>query len=667
MTANVSRGKSFSWGGAVLSLVLCSACGGNHEASRVSTPVTQMPAPLVQQNYSGPRSQYHIVPAGDVFRIIDTSGKQADGLVSGKAVLVFDDLRVSLQMFEALRGISGSEVNTIIDLYIAFFNRIPDAEGLLYWITQRKAGMSVDQIAQNFYLAAIAYSSLTSYSVSMTNDDFVKIIYQNVLGRSGLTAPSYIEVKYWSDELKNGRSRASLINAMLVSARSLANDAQWSWVTHLLDNKVEVARNYALEQGVSLNSQQENISKGMAVVRDITAINVSLAKQKIVINDPQFNLALDRYFAASGANQTVTQGAKVKLNASESFVPFGRSIRYQWQWLKKPNGSQASLSNDSSAQPEFIADTAGQYSLALTVTDGVQSSAASQVSVTATGATQSSLSLYLAGGVEAVEETAIDVIFHGTRAGHINSVSLVGQSCSKQSATATNEFVQFTCQTPSSQGQDQRMDYLRVSADDQAESWNSGPIYTSSRNFWRTYNGEMLVTGLAQYLYPGQVNSGAIIDLKVNALSGNLGDIGAASYYGSLKVGDAICPQVAGVDWRYQCPVMKTGTYSVHVQHDQNTRYIVGQTFQVYISSEGAVVSTPVVNGSCGSAHQFNGTSRPSQPSELCSAGTPSTIAGNGPWTWSCMGSGGGSSQSCTSDGGTSLPNIGFSFRTLIH
>lgn len=52
--------------------------------------------------------------------------------------------------------------------------------------------------------------------------------------------------------------------------------------------------------------------------------------------------------------------------------------------------------------------------------------------------------------------------------------------------------------------------------------------------------------------------------------------------------------------------------------------------------SATVVVSAPVVNGVCSATH-WN-----------CSAGTSTNNAGTGPWTWSCVGSGGGSTASCS-------------------
>jgi hypothetical protein len=70
------------------------------------------------------------------------------------------------------------------ELYVAFFNRVPDADGLEYWIGQYQGGQGINQIAEAFYNAGAQYSSLTEFSATMSNSDFVNVIYQNVLGRT---------------------------------------------------------------------------------------------------------------------------------------------------------------------------------------------------------------------------------------------------------------------------------------------------------------------------------------------------------------------------------------------------------------------------------------------------------------------------------------------------
>jgi hypothetical protein len=60
----------------------------------------------------------------------------------------------------------------------------------------------------------------------------------------------------------------------------------------------------------------------------------------------------------------------------------------------------------------------------------------------------------------------------------------------------------------------------------------------------------------------------------------------------------------------------------------------------------GASVPPTAVNGVCGSA---NGTVLASTPTtNLCSVGAASSVTGSGPWSWSCAGSNGGTTASCS-------------------
>lgn len=65
-------------------------------------------------------------------------------------------------------------------------------------------------------------------------------------------------------------------------------------------------------------------------------------------------------------------------------------------------------------------------------------------------------------------------------------------------------------------------------------------------------------------------------------------------------------------------------------------------------SGEGTTVNCTanlLLNGVCGSANNAGSTVAPSDG--LCAAGKPTSVTGNGPWSWSCMGEGGGVSTTC--------------------
>ncbi|RTR39679.1 DUF1566 domain-containing protein [Shewanella canadensis] len=78
--------------------------------------------------------------------------------------------------------------------------------------------------------------------------------------------------------------------------------------------------------------------------------------------------------ANAGVDQTVMSAAVISLDASGSSDADGDALSYQWQFTSLPDSSAASLSGASSATPSFSADTDGSYVVALTVSDGTDSS-----------------------------------------------------------------------------------------------------------------------------------------------------------------------------------------------------------------------------------------------------------------------------------------------------
>lgn len=73
----------------------------------------------------------------------------------------------------------------------------------------------------------------------------------------------------------------------------------------------------------------------------------------------------------------VPVGATVQLDGSYSSDAEGNQITWQWHLLERPDNSTATLANPTAAATSFVADRAGNYRLALVVTDshGVASNA----------------------------------------------------------------------------------------------------------------------------------------------------------------------------------------------------------------------------------------------------------------------------------------------------
>ncbi|NQZ09614.1 MAG: DUF4214 domain-containing protein, partial [Algicola sp.] len=80
-------------------------------------------------------------------------------------------------------------------LYYAFFLRQPDSQGLIYWIHRFDDGLSLPQIADEFAKSA----EFQARYGSLSNEAFVNLVYQNVLGR----LPDSTGLNYWKGRLDN--------------------------------------------------------------------------------------------------------------------------------------------------------------------------------------------------------------------------------------------------------------------------------------------------------------------------------------------------------------------------------------------------------------------------------------------------------------------------------
>ena len=82
-------------------------------------------------------------------------------------------------------------------LYSAYFLRRPDTAGLDYWVGRLRGGAGLAYVSQ-FFSASAEFRNLYG---TLTNREFVELIYQNILGRPGEASG----VSFWTGELDSGR------------------------------------------------------------------------------------------------------------------------------------------------------------------------------------------------------------------------------------------------------------------------------------------------------------------------------------------------------------------------------------------------------------------------------------------------------------------------------
>jgi len=230
---------------------------------------------------SGPRANCSISQTFTGYLVTDTVGGTGIKTVSNISSLQFSDTIANLTVAADAKTISPTQLTSLTELYIAYFNRVPDASGLDYWIKALVGGQTLAQIGSSFYEAAIspAYAPLTGYSPTMTNADFVRIIYANVLGRTATNLPPpQVDVDYWAGNLSSGlATRASLISTMLTAAHEYSGNATWGWVANLLDNKVTVGTYHAVTAGIDYLTPTTAYSTCVDIAAAVTQTDTTAA------------------------------------------------------------------------------------------------------------------------------------------------------------------------------------------------------------------------------------------------------------------------------------------------------------------------------------------------------------------------------------------------------
>jgi parallel beta-helix repeat protein len=99
-----------------------------------------------------------------------------------------------------------------------------------------------------------------------------------------------------------------------------------------------------------------------------------------------------------------------------------------------------------------------------------------------------------------------------------------------------------------------------------------------------------------------------------------------------------------------------TGTASTVAGTGPWTSSCSGANGGTNASCSAQLAPPPPVNGVCGSS---NGTTLSTTPTNLCNTGTSSALAGSGPWSWTCIGSNGGTTASCSAQYTPPAPQTG--------
>ena len=146
---------------------------------------------------------------------------------------------LDIQKFGAATSLNEADFKGFIELYIAYFNRAPDAIGLNFWGTAYANGTTMEQMAKLF---APQDETLATYPEGTSNTEFATAVYNNVLGRT----PDQAGFDFWVGVLDAGEvTRDQFILEVLRGVQDGSSDRGY------LDNKVDVGAYFAVHKGMS--------------------------------------------------------------------------------------------------------------------------------------------------------------------------------------------------------------------------------------------------------------------------------------------------------------------------------------------------------------------------------------------------------------------------------
>jgi len=236
--------------------------------------------------FSGGISSYTMRLSTDYCEITDRRpfSDGTDQLV-GIEKISFSDDHLYLQNFNRVIDLEQSQISDLSELYIAYFNRAPDALGLSFWGTSYSNGLDIRDIASLF---GSSEEAQITYPTSVSNREFVGTVYDNVLGRS----PDEGGLVFWIDALDDGAvAKEQLILYILNGVPDGSADRAY------LDQKVDIGIYFSVIKGMSDRETAAAVMQfydgtEASVQQAVTAVDIAYASA-LDPNNGQFLLQLN--------------------------------------------------------------------------------------------------------------------------------------------------------------------------------------------------------------------------------------------------------------------------------------------------------------------------------------------------------------------------------------
>jgi ELWxxDGT repeat protein len=246
--------------------------------------------------YSGPQSSYTLNlsvfgettltdrrPVGDG---TDTL-KNVESLDFQPEIAILNGQPLDLTVFGGTTQLFPEDFESFVELYIAYFNRAPDAIGLNFWGTAFSKGVTLSEMATLFVDQP---ETRATYPADLSNSDFATVVYDNVLGR----IPDQAGFDFWVGALDSQAvGRDQFILSVLQGAKaSPPVGATQEFITQqladraYLETKTDIGAYFAVHKGMS------NVDSASAAMALFDGTQSSI-EQAVAAIDNYYQEALD--------------------------------------------------------------------------------------------------------------------------------------------------------------------------------------------------------------------------------------------------------------------------------------------------------------------------------------------------------------------------------------
>ena len=181
-----------------------------------------------------------IAKAGTII-VVDRVGTGGTDTLSNTERLEFTDQTLNMNAFSSLTQLSNNQFKALAEMYVAYFNRAPDANGLFYWADKLAEGDTMDQIAERFF---DQNETRAIYTDPSDTDAFVTAVYANVLGRT----PDEGGLAFWKARLAEGDvTQGAFVLTIIGATKNVAGSSDAAY----LSDKTDLGIYYSAIKGLS--------------------------------------------------------------------------------------------------------------------------------------------------------------------------------------------------------------------------------------------------------------------------------------------------------------------------------------------------------------------------------------------------------------------------------